>query len=83
MGGCNTREENAADLAREEETRSAERAKRRARAARQGPHCAYWAQCEDCEVRTRELEAAGCTRSDAQVVAEGEHMLANCRREGA
>jgi hypothetical protein len=46
-------------------------------------HSAYWAQCEECEVRTRELEAAGCTRSDAQAVAEGEHMLANCRREGA
>lgn len=43
------------------------------------PHAAYWAQCEDCELRTRELEAAGCTRSDAQAVAEGEHMLANSR----
>jgi hypothetical protein len=39
-------------------------------------HSAYWAQCEDCERRTLELEAEGLTRSDAQAAAEAEHMNA-------
>jgi hypothetical protein len=39
-------------------------------------HQTYWATCPDCETRITQLEREGLTTSDAQGVAQAEHMKA-------